>query len=152
MLNNIVNIVSVSAKRHSQLHIAHGIEIEQSIASGERETGRGANQSGTLQRAANTRWGSHFNSIYSMIDKYGPVITMLEGISICGTTSVSMRGEARGSLKALKSFKFLFVLHFLHKIMGITDLLCRALQTKSIDILNDMDLVATTKELLHSLR
>ncbi|XP_063949908.1 uncharacterized protein LOC135152749 [Daucus carota subsp. sativus] len=63
-----------------------------------------------------------------------------------------MRGEARGSLKALKSFKFLFVLHFMHKIMGITDLLCWELQTKSIDILNAMDLVATTKELLHSLR
>ncbi|XP_017250750.1 uncharacterized protein LOC108221379 [Daucus carota subsp. sativus] len=55
MLNNIANIVSASAKRHSELHIAHGIEIEQSIASGERETGRGANQVGTLQRAANTR-------------------------------------------------------------------------------------------------
>ena len=37
-------------------------------------------------------------------------------------------------------------------LMGITDLLCRALQTKSIDILNAMDLVATTKELLQSLR
>ena len=36
--------------------------------------------------------------------------------------------------------------------MGITDLLCRALQSKSIDILNAMDLVATTKELLQSLR
>ena len=43
MLNNIVNIVIVSAKRHSELHIAHGIEIEQFIASGERETGRGSN-------------------------------------------------------------------------------------------------------------
>ncbi|XP_017256279.1 uncharacterized protein LOC108225835 [Daucus carota subsp. sativus] len=145
-------VLSVSAKRHSELYITHGIEIEQFIASGEREAGRGANQIGTLQRAANTMWGSHFNSIFIMIDKYDPVITVLEGINICDTTSVSMRGEARGSLRALKSFKFLFVLHFMHKIMGIKDLLCRALQTKSIDILNAMDLVATTKELLHFLR
>ncbi|KAK1382646.1 hypothetical protein POM88_020381 [Heracleum sosnowskyi] len=60
--------------------------------------------------------------------------------------------QPRGTIKAVKSFKFLFVLYLMHKIMGITDLLCRALQSKSIDILNAMDLVATTKELLQSLR
>ena len=36
--------------------------------------------------------------------------------------------------------------------MSITDLFCRALQSKSIDILNAMDFVATKKELLQSLR
>ncbi|XP_073035318.1 uncharacterized protein [Primulina eburnea] len=36
--------------------------------------------------------------------------------------------------------------------MGITDLLCRALQEKSLDILNSMDFVSTTKALLHTLR
>jgi hypothetical protein len=40
----------------------------------------------------------------------------------------------------------------MHKIMGITDLLCRALQQKSLDILNAMDLVSTTKALLQTLR
>ena len=40
----------------------------------------------------------------------------------------------------------------MHKIMGITDMLCRALQNKSIDILNAMDLVGTTKELVQTLR
>ena len=77
---------------------------------------------------------------------------MLESIITCSTSSNSIRGEARDSLISLKSFKFLFVLHLMHKIMGITTLLCRALQTKSIDILNVIDLVSTTKELLQSLR
>ena len=36
--------------------------------------------------------------------------------------------------------------------MGITDMLCWALQNKSIDILNAMDLVGTTKELVQTLR
>jgi hypothetical protein len=40
----------------------------------------------------------------------------------------------------------------MHKIMGITDLLCQALQQKSLDILNAMDLVSTTKALLQTLR
>lgn len=36
--------------------------------------------------------------------------------------------------------------------MAITDLLCRALQEKSLDILNAMEFVSTTKYLLHTLR
>ncbi|XP_042415257.1 uncharacterized protein LOC122004433 [Zingiber officinale] len=36
--------------------------------------------------------------------------------------------------------------------MAITDLLCRALQQKSLDIVNAMDLVSTTKALLLTLR
>ncbi|KAK1389879.1 zinc finger MYM-type protein 1-like [Heracleum sosnowskyi] len=152
MLANVVNIVSGSSKRLSELQIAHGIEVDHSVASRERETGRGLNQIGNLQRAGSTRWSSHFNSVCSLIDKYGSIIIVLENINNCSTNSSAQRGEARGTIKALKSFKFLFVLYLMHKIMGITDLLCRALQSKSIDILNAMDLVATTKELLQSLR
>ncbi|KAK1387888.1 TTF-type domain-containing protein [Heracleum sosnowskyi] len=152
MLANVVNIVSGSSKRLSELQTAHGIEVDHSVASGERETGRGLNQIGNLQRAGSTRWSSHFNSVCSLIDKYGSIIVVLESINNCTTNSSAQRGEARGTIKAVKSFKFLFVLYLMHKIMGITDLLCRALQSKSIDILNAMDLVATTKELLQSLR
>jgi len=36
--------------------------------------------------------------------------------------------------------------------MGITDSLCQALQQKSLNILNAMDLVLTTKALLRTLR
>jgi len=36
--------------------------------------------------------------------------------------------------------------------MGITDLLCRVLQQKSLDILNAMDLVSTTKAMLRTFR
>jgi hypothetical protein len=40
----------------------------------------------------------------------------------------------------------------MHKIMGITDFLCRVLQQKSLDILNAMDLVSTTKTMLRTFR
>ncbi|XP_073312161.1 uncharacterized protein [Primulina huaijiensis] len=40
----------------------------------------------------------------------------------------------------------------MHKIMGITNLLCRALQEKSLDILSAMDYVSTTKTLFRTLR
>jgi len=56
--------------------------------------------------------------------------------------------EAGGCLIVMKSFKFIFILYLMHKIMEITDLLCRALQQKSLDILNAIDFVSTIKSLL----
>ncbi|XP_073138505.1 uncharacterized protein [Henckelia pumila] len=126
-------------------------EISRSIAIGEHETERGANQIGTLHRAGTTRWSSHFDSICSLIDMYEATIVVLECIITDGFSN-SMRGEAGGSLIVMKSFDFIFLLHLMHKITAITDLLYRALQQKSFDILSAMDLVLTTKALLLTLR
>ena len=54
-LTCIVNLISASPKRHTELRSAQAIEIERGITSGERETGKGANQMGTLHRAGTTR-------------------------------------------------------------------------------------------------
>ncbi|XP_073137718.1 uncharacterized protein [Henckelia pumila] len=108
-------------------------------------------QMGTLHRVGTTRWSSHFDSICGLIDMYEATIVVLECIITDGS-STSMRGEAGGSLTVMKSFDFIFILHFMHKIMAITDLLCRALQQKYLDILSAMDLVSTTKALLLTLR
>ncbi|XP_073128229.1 uncharacterized protein [Henckelia pumila] len=140
-----------SPKRHTELQSAQAIEIANMVATGIYDTGTGLNQIGTLQRAGKTRWSSHFESICSMIDMYKSVIIVLEHM-VEEASSNSIRGEATGSLIVLKSFDFIFILYLMHKIMAITDLLCRALQEKSLDILNAMDLVSTTKTLLHTLR
>ncbi|GFY98405.1 General transcription factor 2-related zinc finger protein [Actinidia rufa] len=135
----------------NELQDAQAIEIERTVTTAERVTGRGANQIGTLHRAGTTRWSSHFNSICSLIDMYGATIKVLENMVEAGISN-SIRGEASGALIAMRSFEFVFILYLMHKIMGITDLLCRALQQKSLDILNAMDLVSTTKALLQTLR
>jgi len=117
------------------------------VATGEREIGRGANQIGNLHRSGTTRWSSHFDSIYCLIDTYGATITVFESMVQEGSSN-SIRGEVGGCLIVMKSFEFIFILYLMHKIIGITNLLCRALQQKSLDILNTMDLVSTTKTLL----
>ncbi|XP_073037218.1 uncharacterized protein [Primulina eburnea] len=66
--------------------------------------------------------------------------------------SNSIRGEASGVLIAMKDFDFIFILHLMHNIMGITNLIYRSLQEKSLDILSAMDYVSTTKTLLRTLR
>ncbi|XP_042460546.1 zinc finger MYM-type protein 1-like [Zingiber officinale] len=150
-MTTIVNLVTSAAKRNADIQSAQVNEIAHSVVAGERETGRGANQIDTLHRAGTTRWISHFESICDLIDKYNATINVLKNIVTDGS-STSMRGEAGGSLKVMKSFDFIFILHLMHKIMGITDLLCRALQQKYLDIINEMDLVSTTKALLLTLR
>jgi hypothetical protein len=82
---------------------------------------------------------------------YDATIIVLESIVQEGSSN-SIHGEAGGCLIVMKSFEFIFILYLMHKIMGITDLLCRALQQKSLEILNAMDLVSITKTLLQTLR
>ena len=67
---NIINIVVDSSKRNDELQHVQAEQVENMIASNVIETGRGANQIGTLQRAVDTRWGSHFQSICSLIKMF----------------------------------------------------------------------------------
>ena len=54
-LINIIYIVVGSSKRNDELQHAQAEQVENMIASNEIETGRGANQIGTLQRVRDTR-------------------------------------------------------------------------------------------------
>ena len=96
------------------------------VATRECETGRGANQIGNLYRNGTTSWSSYFDYIYNLIDMYGTTITVLESMVQEGSSN-SIHGETGGCLIVMKSFEFIFILYLMHKITGITDLLCRAL-------------------------
>ena len=79
---------------------------------------------------------------------YDASCTVLENIKNDRSATNSLRGEAIGAYNAIRSFEFTFILHLLQEIMGVTDILCRKLQNKSQDILNAMNLVTTTKDVL----
>ncbi|KAK2656333.1 hypothetical protein Ddye_009385 [Dipteronia dyeriana] len=64
----------------------------------------------------------------------------------------SIRGEAKGVLQAMRTFEFVFILQLMNEVLGITHMLCQALQSKSQDILNAMHLIRSTKILLQELR
>ncbi|KAK3218741.1 hypothetical protein Dsin_012711 [Dipteronia sinensis] len=121
------------------------------IASGELETATRANQIRTLQRAGATRWSSHFTSVSRLIDMFGSTCTLLEHM-INGGLNSNIRGEAKGEYKEMRTFEFVFILLLLHKVLGISDMICQALQMKSQDILNALNFVSTTKMLLQNLR
>ncbi|XP_040373342.1 uncharacterized protein LOC112198673 [Rosa chinensis] len=92
-LSLIVNFVDSSAKRHSALRVIREEEIADLVAAGALETGRGANQLCTLQRAGATRWGSHLRSISSLIKLFGATQTTLADLVANGPNKV--QGEAK---------------------------------------------------------
>ncbi|XP_052183619.1 uncharacterized protein LOC127795769 [Diospyros lotus] len=115
-LSSIVNFVSASAKRHSQLKSIRENEIDNLIAAGEVPTGTGANQVCTLQRAGATRWSSHFASVKRFIEMFGSTCTLLENLINEGSNN-SIRGEAKGALKVMKTFDFAFILLLMHEVL-----------------------------------
>jgi flagellar biosynthesis/type III secretory pathway protein FliH len=50
----------------------------------------------------------------------------------------SQRGDANTAYKMVTSFEFIFILHLMKEIVGITDVLCQSLQQKSQDILKKL--------------
>ena len=130
-LNFIITTVGSSCKRNDELRATQVAEIARMLAIDEPETGIGANQIRTLKRAGDSRWGSHFNSICSLMRMFGPTCLVLENIKEDGSTYLQ-RGDANVAHKMIKSFEFIFSLHLMKEIMGIIDVLCQALQQNII--------------------
>ncbi|XP_061366257.1 uncharacterized protein LOC133309491 [Gastrolobium bilobum] len=144
-------LVAASHESNDELRVAQTKEIARMIAIDELESGVGLNQVGTLHRAGGTRWSSHYNSICSLFQMFKATCEVLDNISNEGKTT-SHHGDADDAYSSLRSFDFVIILHLIKEIMGITEVLCQALQLKSQDISNALYMISTTKELLHKLK
>ncbi|KAG8365365.1 hypothetical protein BUALT_Bualt18G0097100 [Buddleja alternifolia] len=67
-------------------------------------------------------------------------------------TGSSPKAAADGAYDLMMSFEFVLILHFVIELLEMTDDLCEILQYKSQDILNAMDAVTNTKELIQKFR
>ena len=150
-LTFIVSIVCSSSKHHYQLQVAKLDEIAYLLEIDELENGKGANQIDTLKQAGDTRWSSHFSSICSLININDATCSVLEIITIDGST-YSQSGDVDNAYKSLTSFEFILIFYLMREIRGITDFLCQALQQQYQDIVNVMHLVCFTKGLIQNLR
>ncbi|XP_026428813.1 uncharacterized protein LOC113324736 [Papaver somniferum] len=152
MLTSTVNLVTASSHRFGDFQSAQEEEIEKGLANGELETGKGANQIGTLRHATDTRWSSHYGSGCNLIDKFEATCTTIDHIGASDPNVTAKVGEAQSISEEMRSLRLVFVLHLMYKIMGITEILCQFLQKKTLDIVNVMSSVSTTKALLRELR
>ncbi|KAL3654079.1 hypothetical protein CASFOL_003760 [Castilleja foliolosa] len=152
-LTFIINVVCASSKRHDELQMAKADEIKRLLELGEIKSGKGLNQVGTLRRAGDTRWGSHFYSICSLLTMYDVTRVVLQGIiEDVSHTTYSQRGDADAAYVYMISFEFVFILHMIKEVMGKTSTLSQEIQKKSQDILNAIELVSATKVSLNDYR
>ncbi|XP_042418742.1 zinc finger MYM-type protein 1-like [Zingiber officinale] len=123
-LTFIVNIVGSSCKHNDELKNAHADDIAHLIAINELETG--------------------------LIKMFSASCMVL--LKVMDDGLPSQRADATSIYDEMTSFDFVFILHLMKEIMGITDILCQTLQSKSQDIINAMKLVLSTKNLLQQMR
>ncbi|GMI80090.1 hypothetical protein like AT1G19260 [Hibiscus trionum] len=149
-LTIIINLIMSSCKRQDQLRDAQASYIADMIAIEELETGKRKNQIGTLQRAGDTRWGSHLTSLCSLLKMFDATCSVLENIISDG--NLTQRSEADSVYDVMTSFEFVFILHLMIDLLSITNDLSQALQRKSQDILNALCLVSSAKKLIQRFR
>ncbi|XP_076889284.1 uncharacterized protein LOC143540003 [Bidens hawaiensis] len=140
--NMSVNVVSGSCKR---IDLLRESQRESLGLNSEVETGSGKNQELSLARAGDTRWSSHEKTILRLLTLYPCVIDVLEYIEKSGEFS-NYQNESRGLQEFIKTFNFVFYLHLMKYILGVTNTLCQALQRKDQDMLNAVKLVKLTDE------
>ncbi|KAL6521278.1 hypothetical protein OROGR_017847 [Orobanche gracilis] len=151
MIAVVMNVVCASCKRKDMIRESQKEKLEEAIGSGELETGSGLNQELSLSRAGDTRWSSHHKTLLRLVDLFPIVVKVLEYVEEEGDNAFSQR-EANGLQIYFKSFDFVFFLHLMLHILGVTNLLSQTLQRKDQDILNAMSLVKSTKRQLQKFR
>nr|AAD25592.1 hypothetical protein [Arabidopsis thaliana] len=98
----------------------------------------------SLQKPANTRWGTHYKTLLRIIEFFSCIIEYIEYIQDEDVDNIKRR-QANGLLKYFHTFDFAFYLQLMLHILGFADILSQALQRRDQDILNVMSLVASTK-------
>ena len=86
------------------------------------------NQETNLKCPRDTRWGSYYETILSLILMFSVIVDVLEIIKEDGLSDQKV--EARSIMRSILSFEFVFTLHLMKNILEITNELSIALQKK----------------------
>nr|KYP46931.1 hypothetical protein KK1_031413 [Cajanus cajan] len=120
------------------------------LQKGEISSGHGLNQETTIKEG-NTRLSSHYDILLSLFSLFSSMIDVLEIVEEDGI-SLAQKGEACTLLNSMQTFEFVFTLHLMNNILGITHELSQALQRSDQDIVNAMKLVSVSKQKLQAMR
>ncbi|KAJ9565643.1 hypothetical protein OSB04_001609 [Centaurea solstitialis] len=143
LTSRLLNMIGSSYKRHDKLRDKQATRVVVALADGELESGTGLNQEIGIKRPSDTRWGSHYGSLLNIKTLYPSICEVLEDI-MEDANSQDHRSEARRMLKSILTFDFVFYLHLLVDILGITNELSTTLQRKDKDIINAMNQVSNS--------
>ncbi|CAH9140347.1 unnamed protein product [Cuscuta epithymum] len=148
----LINVIGGSCKRSDILREKQLNFIVEALESGKISSGRGLNQESSLQRAGDTRWGSHYRSLVSLISMFSAVGDVLDVIHDDEVTTSMQKVEIEYLLKMMHCFDFVLNLHMMKFILGISNELSQALQRRDQDIINAMDLVRVCRHRLQACR
>ena len=128
VISNLVTVVEGSCKRRDALRDAQFAKIKEDLENGVRRSRQGLNQETNLKRPGDTCWGSYYGTIINLILMFSTVVDVLEIIEEDGVSNQKV--EARFIMRSILSFEFVFALHLMKNILGITNELSIALQKK----------------------
>ncbi|KAH7663195.1 Ribonuclease H-like protein [Dioscorea alata] len=147
----LLNVVGASCKRYDILRESQASRVVEALKMDEFARGNGLNQDISLKHAGDTRWGSYYGTLLNLIILFPYVIDVLENVGDNGLNS-EQREEEQFLLQMLQSFNYIFNLHLMRNVLGITNELSRSLQRKDQDIVNAMELVKISKQRLQIMR
>ena len=124
VISNLVTVVGGSYKRRD----AQFAKIKEDLENGVYRSGQGLNQKKNLKRPGDTRWGSYYATILNLILMFSAVVDVLEIIEEDDLSDQKV--EAWSIMRSILSFEFVFTLHLMKNILGITNELSIALQKK----------------------
>ena len=150
-MSAVLSTAGNSFKNRDMLREKLAKQVEKALQTGELETRRGLNQELGLKSPGDTRWGSHFSSLMNMIVMFPSVIEVIDDNAQNATKSLD-RIKAKGVLDGIQTFDFVFMMHLMKLILGITNELNIALQRKDQDIVNAVSYLGTTKRRLQKMR
>lgn len=150
-ISDIVTLVGASCKCKDALREKQLDHIIEAIDSGEVSTRRGLNQETSLKRPANTRWGSHYDTLIRFVGMFSAVVGVLNLVGEDGAVR-EQRAKAASLRDLMQTFDFVFQLIMMRKILGITNNLSKALQRKEQDIVNAVNLVSSCKGIFQDFR
>ncbi|KAF3654974.1 hypothetical protein FXO37_16201 [Capsicum annuum] len=127
ILGNVLNIAGGSFKRREMLRDDQAEKLEELLLPGEVHTGSGLNQEHGLQRSGDTHWVSHFKTICNFVSLFSSIVHLLR-VFENEDANYHEKAMAKSLVEDIKSFKFIYMLHFMLKILAVTYDLNMALQ------------------------
>jgi hypothetical protein len=147
LVANLSNVVGASCKRRDVLRESQVKNMTKALQDGEISSGRGLNQETTIKKAGETRRSSHYGTLLGITSLFSSMVDVLEMVEEDGTDS-DQKGDALLYMNYMQSFEFIFILHLMKNVLGVTHELSQALQKSDQDIVNAMKLVKVTKQRL----
>jgi hypothetical protein len=104
-----------------------------------------------LARPRDTRWGSHYKTIFHIIDMHSTIVEVLVTLGNDRTQKDDWP-NIHAMTYIIELFEFVFNAHLMLIIFGYTNELSQSFQKREQDIVNAMSLVGLVKKRMQQLR